>query len=143
MQEVEWYLVLDKSKFHVYVAMIGVEESIRIDWHKNSTLEFSPFLVKEGEHKELIGRAWYCQECIEEKVLEFLETYKLFQFNCRTVSYLLLTVVLGFEPNHVYPFFQKQDVMCGLELAQCFSPEEIHHFILYRRSEAENAKLKK
>ncbi len=138
-----WYLVLDKSKFHVYVAVITDTESVRIDWHKNSTLEFSPFLEKEGEQREMVGKAWYCQECMITKILDFLETYKLFEFNCRTVSYLILTTVLGFPPDHVYPFFQRQHILCGLEFSQCFSLEEIHHYIMYRKNEALTQGLKK
>lgn len=130
-----WYLVLDKSKFHVYVATINSEEAIRIDWHKDSTLEFSLFTEKEGEEKFYIGKSYYCQECVEEHLIVLLERYKLFQFNCRTVSYLILTLVEGFSADHVYPFFQKEHTLCGLEIAQCISIEEIDHFIQFRKEE--------
>ena len=133
---VDWYLVLDRSKFHVYVAFMGREEQFRIDWHTDSTLEGLVFVEKSGEERIFIGKGEFDQPSFEREILKLLEMYKLFQFNCRTVSYLILTKIVGYTPDYVYKFFKDHRILCGLEFGECFSVEEIHHYILYRDNEA-------
>jgi hypothetical protein len=135
---IDWYLVLDKSKFHVYVAFVGDGEQFRIDWHTNSTLEVSPFVEKEGETCISVGKGEWDQPSFEVAILELLERYKLFQFNCRTVSYLILTKIVGYKPDYIYQYFKENHILCGLEFGQCFSLDEIHHYILYRENEDNN-----
>jgi hypothetical protein len=63
------------------------------------------------------------------------QLYSLFDFNCRTVSYLILTDIVGFDPDEVYDLFKDSGVLCGLDKIQCVSLEEIYHYIRYREGE--------
>jgi hypothetical protein len=132
--DARWYLVWDRHRFHVYVAVETDLETVRIDWHQNSTLEFAPFTKKEGEEKVMVGRAPYCYQCLVDELYKRLYRYHLFSFNCRTVSFLIMTEVLGFDEQQVYDLFKARHTQCGLDSLQCFSPSEIDHFIAWRNA---------
>jgi len=131
---VAWYLVLDPHRFHVFVAArLSPTVAVRIDWHDNSTFCFEPYVDRPGETRLWVGEsAQFCKLCIDAQMAEVLERYKLFRFNCRTVSYLVLTQVVGFDREAVYAKFRDSQVLCGLEFAQCFSLDEVHHYVAYR-----------
>jgi len=92
-----------------------------------------------GETVILVGRTdAYCKRCIKEELRGFLREYALFDFNCRTVSYLIMTRVLGFDPDLVYAQFQKCRTVCGLNRDECFSIEELHHYVAWRHMRDES-----
>ena len=130
--QARWYLVMDRYRFHAYVMVENELERIRIDWHQNSTLEVSAYTAKEDELVILIGEAPYCAECLFPTVCGLLYHYQLFDFNCRTVSYLILVDVMHFDDTAVYDHFVKNNTLCGLDPLQCFSPAEIDHYRRFR-----------
>jgi hypothetical protein len=129
--KVLWYMVVDRYKFHVYV-VAAVEKRnlyVRIDWNDNSTLRFDPYVNNNQEQHVYIGsRESFCRECIIEKMKSRMGVYKLFRFNCRTMSYIILTDVTGFDRDSVFQHFNSLDILCGLDIAECVSLEEIHHY---------------
>ena len=79
------------------------------------------------------------KRCIQKKIRGYLREYHLFDFNCRTVSYLILVEVLGFDANWVYEQFQKNSTLCGLgDRTACMSIDEIYHYIAWRRTRGES-----
>ena len=137
---VEWYLVLDQHKFHVYVAVAIQERDlyVRIDWHDNSTLCFEPYQNNNLETHVHIGTtSLFCRNCILDIMKEEMQTYKLFRFNCRTVSYLVLTKAMSFNAKKVFHRFNSMDILCGLDQSECLSLEEIHHYIAYAENKGE------
>lgn len=132
--DARWFLVWDRHRFHVYLMVETALERVRIDWHQNSTLELAPYKDKMGEKQVLVGKAPYCSECLLEKTQKLLYRYQLFSFNCRTVSYLILTEVLGFDETRVYEYFRDENTLCGLDSMECFSVAEIDHFIAWRNA---------
>jgi hypothetical protein len=131
---VDWYLVVDKYQFHVYVvaAMKDCQLYVRIDWHNNSTLCFEPYIESSEEKHLHIGRTRkFCRQCILDIVKDEMQSYKLFKFNCRTLSYMVLTKAMQFDAEAVYEQFNSQDLLCGLDMAECLSLEEMHHYYLY------------
>jgi hypothetical protein len=135
----DWYLVVDKYEFHVYVGAVchlpdKSQLRVRCDWHTDSTLTFRPFEFDSLEQNLPLGQSdWFCRLCCVEKLGEGMQQYKLFKFNCRTLSYLILWRVMGFAHDHVYKQFESLHIMCGLEPDQCLSLDEIHRYFAYRR----------
>jgi hypothetical protein len=134
---VKWYMVLDKYRFHVYVvaAMEKRDLYVRIDWHSNSTLCFEPYQNNtEEKHIFIDTTRHFCRECILKQMKTLMKSdYKLFRFNCRTVSYMILTQVAQFDAKKVYACFSNEDMLCGLDESECLSLEEIHHFVTYEQ----------
>ena len=124
----KWHLVWDAHRFHVYVMVAREEERVRLDWRQHSSLDVNPYAEVAGELVLAVGSAPYCIDCVFEKAAKLLKHYQLFVFNCRTVSYLLLTDVMGFDERAVYKMFAAQDTLCGLDMSQCFTMAEIDHF---------------
>lgn len=140
---VRWSLVADRDRFHVFlVAALGapLDLEVRIDWRALSRLEFEPHLRDASEERIEVGETrGFCRLCAIAHVRRFMvHQYNLFVFNCRTVSYLLLTELCRFEPERVYALFQEHELLCGLgDLDECVSPTEIEHYIRHKQSEAE------
>lgn len=131
---VQWYLVVDKYEFHVYVAAVCSEFQVRIDWHQDSTLTYRPFHFDPLEQNIPVASSrWFCKPCTASKLRHSMHEYQLFSFNCRTLSYLILSEVQGFDPNMVYGKFKQLHIMCGLEPLQCFSLDEIHRYVAYKK----------
>lgn len=137
--EVQWFLVHDASLFHVYVAaIVNRTLAIRIDWRAESRLEFEQMRPTEGDRSYPMGQSsWFCKPCIEEALSSQMEEYRLFRFNCRTLSYLILTQVGRLEPGAVYQRFQSLGTLCGLDPRECLSLEEIRHYIAHQKQTAE------
>jgi hypothetical protein len=123
--------MLDQAKFHVYVAVrLGPKYAVRIDWSDDSVMTFSKFEVIEGQTRIRVGWGDFCKARIEQAMQRRLKRgYSLFNFNCRTVSYLLLVKMGGFDSEEVYALFEKHNTLCGLDPEQCINPAEIRHFI--------------
>lgn len=124
----KWHLVWDAHRFHVYVMVQREEERLRIDWRQYSALDVGPYTEVEGELVIAVGRKPFCIDCLFEKMNKLLKHYQIFVFNCRTVSYLVLTEVMGFDERAVYKLFADQETLCGLDMSQCFTMAEIDHF---------------
>lgn len=132
----DWYLVVDKYEFHVYVAAVcrGPSVQVRVDWHQDSTLTFRPFQFDRLEQNMPIGESdHFCRLCITEQLAQGMEEYKLFHFNCRTLSYLILCHVMGFEHELVYGKFQQLHILCGLQPDQCLALDEIRRYFAYKK----------
>lgn len=134
---VRWYLMFDQYLFHVYVAVrLGPKFAVRIDWSDDSILTFSKFKVIEGQRRIRVGRNDFCKGKIKRAIKKRLERgYSLFNFNCRTVSYLLLVKMGGFNKEDVYSLFVENNTLCGLEPEQCINPQEIRHFIEWEQNQ--------
>lgn len=134
-RETSWYLMVDRDSFHVYVGVHvqGLRGRLRIDWQDNSRLELS--WLKRGFDRHdraiLIGKtAQFCRACLVEKVRALhMQHYQLFHFNCRTVTYLILTRVQGFDKHAVYQHFVDGEILCGLDERECVSLTELHHYL--------------
>lgn len=127
-------MVIDKYQFHVYVvaAMKECQLYVRIDWHNNSTLCFEPYQENSEEKHIHIGTTRrFCRQCILDMIKKEMHAYKLLQFNCRTLSYMLLTKTQGFDADFVYEQFNSRDLLCGLDMTECVSLEEMHHYYSY------------
>jgi len=130
----QWYLVVDKYEFHVYVAAVCKEFQVRIDWHQDSTLTYRPFHFDQLEQNIPVDSSrLFCKPCTESKLRNSMQEYRLTHFNCRTLSYLILTQVQAFDPDQVYNKFQQLHILCGLEPLQCFSLDEIHRYVAYKK----------
>ena len=124
----KWLLVMDKNRFHVYVAVvINKDLQIRIDWNGDSTLTFKKYTFNPDEESYPIGDNGFCKLCIEKIMVNKLHEYHLFTFNCRTVSFLILTLV-GFDGTYIYNLYEHANVLCGLEESECLSIKEMQHF---------------
>lgn len=133
-QAIEWYLVVDKYEFHVYVAAVSAQLHVRLDWHQDSTLTYRPFAFDPLEQNIAVARGhFFCKPCINAALQAGMQEYRLFHFNCRTLSYLILSHVAGFDPDTVYAKFQKLNILCGLEPLQCLSLTEIHRYVAYKK----------
>jgi len=137
---VEWSLANDVARFHVFVVArapsLGL--AVRIDWRDSGRLEVEPYAAQEpGSEEVLIGRGYgFCRECIVHAVAECVESYQLFTCNCRTVAFMVLTRVCGFDPDAVYERFDQRDMRCGLgNPGDCFSLEEMQHYLAWQRKE--------
>lgn len=134
--------MVDKYEFHVYVSAVcrapgGLR--VRCDWHQNTTLTFKPFVFDKLEQNLLIGQSqWFCRCCITEQISDIMEEanrkeYKLFEFNCRTMSYLILWRIMSFDHALVYGKFDQLHILCGLNPIHCLSLDEIRRYFDYRR----------
>ncbi len=139
---VQWFLVVDKYEFHVYVAAVCRQFQVRIDWHQDSTLTYRPFHFDQLEQNIAVGRGhWFCKPCIETQLRHGMQEYRLFHFNCRTLSYLILTRVAQFDPDEVYAKFDKLRLLCGLQPVQCLSLDEIHRYVAYKKENKTECRL--
>lgn len=134
-RETRWYLMVDRDRFHVYVGaqVEGMRGRLRIDWHDNSQLELR--WLRHGFDRDaeaiLIGTTRnFCKACLVERVKSLhMQHYQIFRFNCRTVTYLILTRVYGFDKQVVYDHFVNGQIMCGLDESECVSLNELHHYL--------------
>ena len=126
-----WKLAIDHARFHVYaVAIISPDLWVRVDWNETHKLTFKPYVVKEREIVIDVGFSdGFCKLCLEKEI--YLEDYKLFEFNCRTVTFIVLTL-MGFDSPKLYAMFTKNNVLCGLDESKCLSVDEITHFIQWQ-----------
>lgn len=140
---VRWYLMLDQYQFHVFVAVrLGKKRAVRIDWSDDSVLTFSKFEVIEGQTRIRVGWSDFCKGTIEREMRKRLKRgYSLFNFNCRTVSYLLLVKIGGFESEHVYTLFEDNNTLCGLDPEHCIDPSEIRRFIRWEQNQEDRCVL--
>ena len=131
---VKWLLVMDKNRFHVYVVAVieSTQKMVRIDWHDSSHLTFRPYAYNDQEEAYEVGesRLPYCKECIRGQLNA--GGYDLFNFNCRSVSYIIL-VMMGFKARYVFEYFKAANVLCGLDERQCLTETEIRRFIAYEK----------
>lgn len=130
----KWHLVLDAHRFHAYLMAERPTERVRIDWENDNTLQVKAYVDKEGEVVMPVGEAPYCIDCIFDKVKRKLQRYHLFSFNCRTAAFLILTEVLGFDERRTYELFKRHGTLCGLDVAHCFTWEEVDHFIRWKQA---------
>ena len=137
---VRWSLVADQDRFHVFlVAQIQapVNLEVRIDWRAVSRLEFEPHVRDTREEMVPVGETrGFCRLCAIAHLRRFMQDYNLFVFNCRTVSYLLLTELCRFDPARTYDLFDEHELLCGLQMDECLSVTEIEHYIHHRQTEA-------
>jgi hypothetical protein len=156
--DVEWFLVADKSHFHVYVVAsiaperesrawyatpdyhpIGRRRERRIDWDETSVLKFRDYEPRDGETVTWVGRrVGYCKRCIKEKMRVRLREYSLFKFNCRTVSFMILTDIAGLGPREVYEKFAANGTLCGLDDSECLTLESLKQYIAWREERGES-----
>lgn len=140
---VKWELVADGDRFHVFlIAQLGspVNLAIRIDWRHKNRLEFEPYKVdKRDERIPLVQETrGFCRLCLISRILVLTHDYHLFAFNCRTVSYLILTEWCRFDKNEILGLFEKHDLRCGVgSLDDCLSVTEIEHYVKHVQSEQE------
>jgi len=136
---VEWSLANDVARFHVFVIAraptLGLV--VRIDWRDSGRLEVEPYRKEEGDEETLIGYGHgLCRACVVHAVAEYADAYHLFTCNCRTIAFLVLTRVCGFDAEAVYARFDQRDMRCGLgNPGDCFSYEEMQHYLAWRRKE--------
>lgn len=127
-----WFLVMDKYHFHVFVVVFITKEigPIRIDWNFDSTLTFEPYKMNEGDdYSYLIGTTeTFCKLCIQEHIIKDLRAYELFDFNCRTATFLVF-ITSGFDAHSLLKKFEEHDVLCGLKKENCLTLSEMKHFI--------------
>lgn len=137
--KVKWFLMADESHFHTYlkVEIPKLKQEIRIDWHDNSTLCFEPYKNDQNgkvSEKIFIGETdWFCRECIIGCLENDMQTYKLFLFNCRTVSFVILTKICLFNSTKVEEIFNQKEMMCGIDSRECISESEIQHYLEYTK----------
>lgn len=138
---VQWELVADGDRFHVFlIAQLGapLNQSIRVDWRHKNRLEFEPYYANPRD--ERIPLQWqtrgFCRLCLISRILVLTHDYHLFAFNCRTVSYLILTEWCYFDKHQVLTLFEKHDLRCGVgSLDDCLSITEIEHYVKHVQSE--------
>lgn len=145
-KHVEWFLVTDESRFHTYVKAVIKDEGleIRVDWHDNSTLCFERFVpetTKVGDCVAIGKTTWFCRECIVRGMESDMKTYNLFKFNCRTVSFVILTKICRFDPQKVEGLFDSLRILCGIDERECLSTTEISHYLEYTKSHREKCTL--
>lgn len=126
-----WLLVMDKHRFHVYVvSLLNDNLHIRIDWNRDSTLTFEKFVFNKEEDNYIIGKGDFSKSLIERIIKDQLKEYELFNFNCRTVAFLVLKIA-GFKERYLYNLFKKSEILCGIDKGACLSVKELHHFSDY------------
>lgn len=145
-RQVEWFLVTDQSRFHTYVKAVIKDEpplQIRIDWHDNSRLCFERFLPETmvSDCIEVGKTKWFCRECIVKGIESDMKTYNLFQFNCRTVAFIILTKICRFDSQKVEALFDSLRILCGIDERECVSTTEISHYLAYTRSHRDKCTL--
>jgi len=139
----EWYLAFDSSHFHVYVVVVVVIDdepprrhrlAIRIDWNDESTLTFKRLTPSDEkrESRVLIGVADFCKRTVELGLVDYMESYKLFRFNCRTVSFLVL-YTSGFDADHIYEQYARNNVLCGLVEGECMKLESLRQYLRWQQ----------
>jgi len=130
----EWYLVIDSYSFHVYVAVIIPNKNlqIRIDWQDNSQLTFEKYKFNKNEKSFFIFKQDFCKLCLENEIKNKLTTYKLFTFNCRSVSFIILCLA-GYDPKKLFVIFETNNVLCGIQTDQCITFEELIHYLDWDR----------
>jgi len=140
--QVEWFLMADPSHFHVYVKAVirKMNLSIRIDWRNVSELQFEAFSPEEKFSECIaVGKTdWFCRDCIIKCLEKDMKTYHLFQFNCRTVAYIILTKVCLFDSRKIEDILDQKLMLCGLDERECVSPAEISHYIAYTKRTGES-----
>lgn len=138
---VEWFLMADESHFHVYVKAVIKKLGlvIRIDWRNVSELQFEKFQPDEKVSECLrVGETdWFCRHCIIECLKSDMRTYRLFQFNCRTVAFIILTKVCLFSSSKVENMLDNKSMLCGLDERECLSEPEIKHYLAYTKRTGE------
>lgn len=122
-----WHLVLDASRFHAYVAVVMPEAAVRFDWDDENRLKAGPYVPTPDQVVFVLGTAPCCVPCTKLAIARFERPYNLFEFNCRTVSFLLLTRVASFPPRDVFALFKKHATLCGLDRRACMSATEMRH----------------
>jgi len=137
---VQWYMVVDKYLFHVYIGVVIQRPSgkpplqVRLDWDNANKLTFKPFVFDDLEQNiEVSHSDTFCKLCIESELVSEMQAYKLFRFNCRTVSYIILTKVMGFSPDLVYDNLNRLNTLCGIDSRACLSLDELQHYIEWSR----------
>lgn len=135
--DVTWCLMTDESRFHVYVVAQLPDVAVRIDWRVTSRLEFEKYTPNDKDECMPIGQApGFCRDCIIHTMHYYLQQYQLLKFNCRTVSYLILTEACGFDPTAVYEQLETRQMLCGLgNQWDCLALPEIHHYISWKHAE--------
>ena len=133
----EWYLAFDSSHFHVYVIVVLIDEPrliIRIDWNDESTLTFKRLMPQDEkrESRVLIGVADFCKRWVELAIIDYMESYKLFRFNCRTVSFIVLHT-RGFDADQIYDQYVRNNVLCGLVEGECFKLESLRQYLRWQQ----------
>jgi hypothetical protein len=128
-RKAKWLLSLDEARFHVYITILTSKyKGIRIDWRDDSVLTFEETTLDEDNEYIVVGRADYCKACIEKSIKPLLKQYRLGDFNCRTVSWLLL-LMAGFEETYVHHLFESHKIMCGVNAKESINMDEMRHFI--------------
>ncbi len=146
---VQWSLVADGDRFHVFlVAALGapLNREVRIDWRALNRLEFEPYVTDARDERIRVDEGetrGFCRLCtIAQLRLLMHHNYHLFAFNCRTVSYLLLTEGCRFDAQRTLSLFEEHDLRCGVgSLDDCLSVVEIQHYIRHKQSEAAVVKV--
>jgi hypothetical protein len=133
-EETEWLMIFDAHKFHVYIVVLLESGATRIDWQDDSRLTFEPYVPQPAQETHAMGIASFCAACLEEEIKPYLSEYKLFKFNCRTVSVLIL-LRMGFDSEAIYKPLAQASMMCGLNESECMSADEIRHFIDWYKSQ--------
>lgn len=132
----KWYLLLDRNRFHVFIGVvINKNLTIRIDWNRDATLTFKKYEEYIYEEKTFLGKRDFSKSEIKKLMKNKLKNYDLFYFNCRTVTYMILTKIVHFDSHEVYNLFKQYSIMCGLKEEECLSMEEIEHFISFQEEE--------
>jgi hypothetical protein len=137
-ENVPYHLAKDGCNFHVFIIVIlpGMVR-VRIDWNRESTLTFTPYAPKQGGQTYALGYGYFCKHCIEQTLLASVDSYpryNLFEFNCRSVAFLVLNSV-GFEYAHVYSAFREMNVLGGIEMHECFTPEAMRAYLCWQEKQ--------
>jgi hypothetical protein len=138
---VQWYLVADSARFHTFlVAELGtpINMIVRIDWHAISVLECRPYVPEHGDEHIAVGEtSGFWLGGIVACLMRYDRDYHLFAYNCRTVSYLILTEYCRFDARCVFELYETHKILCGVEgMDACISIDEFIHYIHHRELEA-------
>jgi hypothetical protein len=125
----KWFLLIDPSLFHVFVVAVAGEERVRFDWDDENRLKAGPYVPTLGETVLEVGDTGCCVPCCKAGIAQYNQHYQLFSFNCRTVSFLLLTQVKKFPVPKVSQLFLTNGVVCGLDRRECFTARELRHLL--------------
>lgn len=137
-QACQWFVGIDKARFHAFVVVRLPHRAIRIDWRDESRLEVEPYAEDAGELVKLGERRGFCRDCLVHMLRRYMRQYSLLMFNCRTVTYLACTEAARFSPETVYAVFDTRDMRCGLnDPAACLSLAEIHHYVAWQHLQLE------
>jgi hypothetical protein len=130
-----WLLCIDRYSFHVYITVLDNTDDdemrgVRIDWCRDSSLEFSKFKFHRRERYIFVGEAVFDQNSISRCIKHDLKRYDISDFNCRTVSALVLCHA-GFDKKKISRMFEKNDILCGLKDGECFRKEEFKRYLAW------------